>query len=47
VNENRIRKQVLNMKLKVKCPKERPRSRWKQVRNEVTQREGSMERFCG
>jgi hypothetical protein len=34
---------VLNMKVKVKCPRRKVRSRWEQqVRKDVTQREGRM-----
>jgi hypothetical protein len=36
MNEERIPKKVLNMKLKGKCPRMRPRPRWQQVRKDVT-----------
>jgi hypothetical protein len=39
-NEWRIRKKVLNMKVKGKFPRGRPRTRWEQqVRKDVTQKE--------
>jgi hypothetical protein len=36
MDEDRIPEKILNMKIKGKCPKQRPRSRWEQqVRNDV------------
>jgi hypothetical protein len=53
MNKERIPKKVLYLKVKGKCPRGRPRSRWKQqVRKDVRQREGRpwkklRRRSCG
>jgi hypothetical protein len=39
MNKERIPKKILKKKVKGKCPRGRPRSRWKQyVRKDVTQK---------
>jgi hypothetical protein len=40
MNEERIPKKVLNMNIKGKCVRGRPRLRWEYVRKDVTQKEG-------
>jgi hypothetical protein len=41
MNEEKISNEVLNMRVKGKCPRGRPRSRWEQqVRKDVTKKEG-------
>jgi hypothetical protein len=43
----RIQKKALNMKSKGKCPRERPRSRWEQVKKDILQKEERRDRKRG